>query len=203
MKIKICGLTRPEEADYVNRNRVDFAGMVLFFQKSKRNISIDQAKTILAALNPSVKSVAVVVSPTPDQAMQIEQAGFDYIQIHGELSPEILEKGSLPILRALNSPSMTEFESCEKSPRIAGYVIDAAEPGSGKPFDWNTAKSFPRNGKLFLLAGGLTPDNVADAIRAVQPDGVDVSSGAELTKELPDKDAVKIDLFVKRVRETC
>ena len=77
MKIKICGLTRPEEADYVNRSEVDFAGMVLFFPKSKRNIAIEQAKTILAALDPSVKSVAVVVSPTLEQAMQIEQAGFD------------------------------------------------------------------------------------------------------------------------------
>lgn len=203
MKIKICGLTRPEEADYVNRNRVDFAGMVLFFPKSKRSISIEQAQKILDTLRPSVKSVAVVVSPTLEQAIQIEHTGFDYIQIHGELSHEILEKCSLPILRALNSPSRAEFETCEQSPRIAGYVIDAAEPGSGKTFDWNTAKSFPRNGKLFLLAGGLTPDNVAAAIRAVQPDGVDVSSGVELTKELPDKDAAKIDLFVKRVRETC
>ena len=84
-KIKICGLTSPAEARYLNENHVDFAGMVLFFPKSKRNISIEQAKEIMAALDASIKRVAVVVSPTIEQVRQIEAAGFDYVQIHGEI----------------------------------------------------------------------------------------------------------------------
>ena len=79
-KIKICGLTSPAEARYLNENHVDFAGMVLFFPKSKRNISIEQAKDIMAALDASIKRVAVVVSPSIEQIRQIEAAGFDYVQ---------------------------------------------------------------------------------------------------------------------------
>lgn len=83
-KIKICGLTSSAEARYLNENHVDFAGMVLFFPKSKRNISIEQAKEIMAALDASIKRVAVVVSPSIEQVRQIEAAGFDYVQIHGK-----------------------------------------------------------------------------------------------------------------------
>jgi len=79
MKIKICGLTTPKEAEYLNTNHVDFAGMVLFYPKSKRNISLEQAKAIQQALNPEIQTVAVVVSPTIKQVQQIEAAGFDYL----------------------------------------------------------------------------------------------------------------------------
>ena len=92
MKIKICGLTNPKEANYLNNNHVDFAGMVLFYPKSKRNISLKQARTIQQALNPEIKTVAVVVSPTIEQIQQIEAAGFHYLQIHGKLPEELFLK---------------------------------------------------------------------------------------------------------------
>ena len=85
MKIKICGLTTPQEAQYVNENHIDFAGMVLFFPKSRRNITLEQAKLILDSLSSTVKSVAVVVSPTLEQIKDIQRTGFDYIQIHGRI----------------------------------------------------------------------------------------------------------------------
>lgn len=85
IKIKICGLTSPEEAAYLNKNHVDFAGMVLFFPKSKRNISIEQAKEIIKSLDSSIKSVAVVVAPTNEQICEIADTGFDYVQIHGAI----------------------------------------------------------------------------------------------------------------------
>ena len=199
MKIKICGLTKPEEAEYLNRTHVDFAGIVLFYEKSKRNNTIENAVRILEALEDSCGKVAVVVSPSIEEVRQIEKAGFDYIQIHGTLSDGLREKISIPILKAFN---VTDIEQCKKyhdCAKIAGYVFDAAEPGSGKVFDWNLVKGLPRDEKLFLLAGGLTPDNVAEAAAAIRPDGVDVSSGVEYSGK-PGKDPEKIDLFVKRVR---
>lgn len=186
-KIKICGLTSPAEARYLNENHVDFAGMVLFFPKSKRNISIEQAKEVMAALDASIKRVAVVVSPSIEQIKQIEAAGFDYIQIHGKIPETEVEA---PILKAFNVSDMGSYEKYHNDSRIAGYVFDAIEPGSGKTFDWKLVESIPRDEKLLLLAGGLNPDNVRMAIEAVHPDGVDVSSGVENdngTGKNPDK----------------
>ncbi len=181
-KIKICGLTSPAEARYLNENHVDFAGMVLFFPKSKRNISIEQAKEIMAALDASIKRVAVVVSPSIEQVRQIEAAGFDYVQIHGEIPETETEAEAaiaIPILKAFNVSDMGSYEKYHNDSRIAGYVFDAIEPGSGKTFDWKLVDNIPRDEKLLLLAGGLNPDNVRMAIEAVHPDGVDVSSGVE------------------------
>ena len=177
-KIKICGLTSPAEARYLNENHVDFAGMVLFFPKSKRNISIEQAREIMAALDASIKRVAVVVSPSIEQVRQIEAAGFDYVQIHGEI-PQTEAAIAIPILKAFNVSDMNSYEKYHNDSRIAGYVFDAIEPGSGKTFDWRLVDNIPRDEKLLLLAGGLNPDNVRMAIEAVHPDGVDVSSGVE------------------------
>lgn len=181
-KVKICGLTSPAEARYLNENHVDFAGMVLFFPKSKRNISIEQAMEIMAALDASIKRVAVVVSPSIEQVRQIEAAGFDYVQIHGEIPETETEAEAaiaIPILKAFNVSDMGSYEKYHNDSRIAGYVFDAIEPGSGKTFDWKLVDNIPRDEKLLLLAGGLNPDNVRMAIEAVHPDGVDVSSGVE------------------------
>lgn len=183
-KVKICGLTSPAEARYLNENHVDFAGMVLFFPKSKRNISIEQAKEIMAALDASIKRVAVVVSPSIEQVRQIEAAGFDYVQIHGEIPETEAEAAkAIPILKAFNVSDMDSYEKYHNDSRIAGYVFDAIEPGSGKTFDWKLVDNIPRDEKLLLLAGGLNPDNVRMAIEAVHPDGVDVSSGVEMITE--------------------
>ena len=199
MIIKICGLTKPEEAEYLNRNHVDMAGMVLFVPKSKRNITTTQAKAIQACLDSSIKTVAVVVSPTADQARQLEEAGFSYLQVHGELRKEVLEAVSIPILRAFNVTDMAQFEMYSGCDGIAGYVFDAQTPGSGKTFDWSLMQEIPRDGKLLFLAGGLNPENVGEAIALVQPDGVDVSSGVEY-EDRPGKDGSKIDAFVKKAR---
>lgn len=201
-KIKICGLTSPAEARYLNENHVDFAGMVLFFPKSKRNISIEQAKEIMAALDASIKRVAVVVSPSIEQVRQIEAAGFDYVQIHAEIPETETEAEAaiaIPILKAFNVSDMGSYEKYHNDSRIAGYVFDAIEPGSGKTFDWKLVDNIPRDEKLLLLAGGLNPDNVRMAIEAVHPDGVDVSSGVE-NDDGAGKNAEKIHDFVAAVK---
>lgn len=201
-KVKICGLTSPAEARYLNENHVDFAGMVLFFPKSKRNISIEQAKDIMAALDASIKRVAVVVSPSIEQVRQIEAAGFDYVQIHGEIPETETEAEAaiaIPILKAFNVSDMDSYEKYHNDSRIAGYVFDAIEPGSGKTFDWKLVDNIPRDEKLLLLAGGLNPDNVRMAIEAVHPDGVDVSSGVENDDKV-GKNPEKIHDFVAAVK---
>lgn len=201
-KVKICGLTSPAEARYLNENHVDFAGMVLFFPKSKRNISIEQAMEIMAALDASIKRVAVVVSPSIEQVRQIEAAGFDYVQIHGEIPETETEAEAaiaIPILKAFNVSDMDSYEKYHNDSRIAGYVFDAIEPGSGKTFDWKLVDNIPRDEKLLLLAGGLNPDNVRMAIEAVHPDGVDVSSGVE-NDDKAGKNPEKIHDFVAAIK---
>ena len=173
-KIKICGLTKEKEADYLNQIHADFAGMVVFFPKSKRNISLDQAKKIKSALLPEIKTVAVTVSPTLAQISQIAEAGFDLIQIHGDPVDldiktaksicEYTSKFSLPILKAFNVSDIDSYNYWQSCPSVAGFVFDAAKPGSGKTFDWTLLKNLPRSKKLFMLAGGLAPENVSNAI---------------------------------------
>lgn len=130
-QIKICGFTDPKEAAFVSYPDVSYMGMVLFFEKSKRSISLETAKAILRAADPRIQKVAVVVSPTPAQAEEIEKAGFDYMQVHGVLGAEVLSMTRLPIIRAYNGKAEEE-----EDPRICAHLFDAAEPGSGKAFDW-------------------------------------------------------------------
>lgn len=199
MQIKICGLTDVREAEYLNRNRVDYAGFVLFYEKSRRNVTVEQAKPIMAALDERIKRVAVTVEPTAEQVRAALEAGFDLIQIHGELQPGVLDVG-IPVLKAFNITDMEKFQYYQSCPQIVGYVFDAHEPGSGKAFDWNLLRTLPRDHRLFLLAGGLHAGNVAEAIACVRPDGVDVSSGVEFAGQ-KGKDPAQIKAFVRAVRE--
>lgn len=193
--IKVCGLTRVEEVAMLARWQIDYAGMVLYFPKSKRNLSLAQAERILQALPPEIAPVAVTVSPTREQLKGIEALPFRYLQVHGTLAEEVLRESRIPIFRAYNlSGAKIERES---HARIAGYVLDAAGYGSGQTFDWTQRLDFDCEGKLFLLAGGLTPDNVAEGIRCFHPDVVDVSSGVEGEN---GKDEEKIRRFAEAVR---
>lgn len=198
-KIKICGLTTPQEAEWVSKAQADYAGMVLFFPKSKRNITIEQAKEIMKSLSSKIKKVAVVVSPSALQLKEIQEAGFDIVQIHGQVIPEALGILQIPFLRAFNVDNMQEWERYEAEPKCIGYVFDAVKPGSGKTFDWSSIPNLPEDGKPYLLAGGLNPDNVGSAVAAMHPYGVDVSSGVESDSGM-GKDPEKIEAFVRAVR---
>ncbi len=200
-KIKICGLTSPEEAVYLNQNKVEFAGMVVFTPSSRRNIPISAACDIIHALNPEICPVAVTVSPTEEICRQIEEAGFQAIQIHGTLDQDVLKAVRLPILRAFNGSDLAELPQMRNCEKIAGYVFDAPKPGSGRVSDWTMLRQIPRDKKLWILAGGLTPDNVSEAIRLLKPDVADVSSGVEREKGR-GKDPAKIQRFVQAVRRT-
>lgn len=198
MFIKICGLTSKKEAEFLNTMDADFAGMVLFFEKSKRNISLDTAKCIISTLRADIKKVAVVVSPSKEQIEDICDCGFDYIQIHGNVEKDILDASRIPVLKAFNVNDIDKIDYYESIDKIKGYVFDAAEPGSGKIFDWTMLRDI-KHSKLFFLAGGLTPDNVVKAIEIASPDGVDVSSGVEYDSGI-GKDPDKIKRFIENVR---
>ena len=199
MRIKICGLIEPKEAQYMNKNRVDYCGMVLFYPKSKRNITIEQAQGIMLRLHDDIKRVAVVVSPTVDQVRSICRAGFNIIQVHGNLAPEVYNAITIEIWRAFNLSNMDQYEACKNMDKITGFVFDSSEPGSGVAYDHmllDTVERVP--GKLFILAGGLTASNVREAIDMVRPDVVDVSSGVEFIDK-PGKEPGKVDEFVGAV----
>ncbi len=179
MKIKMCGITIPADVAAVNEVRPDYIGMVMYFPKSKRNVSVETARRLLEELRKDVKKVAVVVSPDAEQIAEIGELGFDVIQIHGQTSDELIESAHLPVWKAFNVKDMDMYPHYQSLSNVAGYVFDAGEPGSGKIFDWNSLTDIDRDGRLFVLAGGLTPDNVRRAIEQVHPDVVDVSSGIE------------------------
>lgn len=193
-QIKICGFTDPKEAAFVSYPDVSYMGMVLFFEKSKRNISLETAKAIMRAADPRIPKVAVVVSPTPAQAEEIEKAGFDYMQVHGVLGAEVLSMTRLPIIRAYNGKAEEE-----EDPRICAHLFDAAEPGSGQAFDWKRLAEKKRK-KPWFLAGGLTAANVGRAISLIHPDVVDVSSGVEYT-DRKGKDPEKIAAFIQAAKK--
>ena len=120
-KIKICGLTDPKEAVYLNKHQVDYAGFVLFFPKSKRNLTIEQAKEIMRALDTTIQKV---VSPTLEQVLEIERANFDIIQIHGTLQDDVLEAVSIPIFKAFNITDMAHFPTYQKCEKIKGCTLE-------------------------------------------------------------------------------
>lgn len=224
-KIKICGLTRPEEVRWILEEKVDYFGMVLFFPKSRRNNSMENAKKLLGVYREecvllgqgdedfvSPRAVAVTVSPVPEQIKEIEEAGFDMLQIHGKLSKEAYDAIHLPVIRAFNVTDMEAYERYRDCPKVAAYLFDAQNPGSGHTFDWkllgdSIRDSVSRDKKLLFLAGGLHAQNVREAIRTVHPDVVDVSSGVEVKTETGStaggtvvfKDREKIREFVRKV----
>lgn len=199
MKVKICGIKTIDDIKIINKYKPDFAGFVIFFPKSKRNITPTQAKTLLKNLDKNIDSVAVTVSPTLEQVKTIYDCGFKYIQIHGEVKDEVISNPYLKVLRAFNVNNMDKFDEYRLNANIMGYVFDAHEPGSGKTFDWTMLEKLPRDEKLFMLAGGLNPNTVEKAINAVMPDGVDVSSGVE-NADGSGKDDEKVRCFIQKAR---
>ncbi|MCH5333679.1 MAG: phosphoribosylanthranilate isomerase [Agathobacter sp.] len=209
MKIKICGITRPAEAQYLNAAAVDYAGFV-FHPPSKRNVTIPQAKDIMESLNPGIKRVAVLVSPDTAQIEELQEAGFDLLQIHGDLRMEAVEHAKIPLWYAVNiaDPATlaekTEFLASLPSAlreKIIGIVVDGAEYGGGKTFDWTDSRWRDMeflNGRSLILAGGLSEANVQTGIRLFSPDVVDVSSGVEGEN---GKDEKKLNAFIRKVRE--
>ena len=198
--VKICGITTEKEVEYLNRTKVDFAGFVQFVPKSKRNIETNKAKELIQLLNPNIKSVAVTISPGLEQIEVIQEAGFDYIQIHGTVDDYVLERINIPVIKAFNVNDLLEYERFHQCEKVVGYIYDAQIPGSGKVFDWSVIEKIKKDEKFALLAGGLNCDNVMLALNKIQISGVDTSSGVENDNGI-GKNKDKIEMFVKMVKE--
>lgn len=199
--IKICGITSEEEIGYIAKAGINYAGFVLFFQKSKRNLSLERAENLVAKLPEDIASVAVMVSPTKEQVEAVVDAGFSAIQIHGKVEDSIITSCQIPVFKAFNVSDMDAFSHYEQMDEVVGFVMDAAVPGSGKTFDWDLLQKLPSTEKQVLLAGGLNPDNVGEALAACtgKIDGVDTSSGVERA-DGNGKSKERIEAFVRAVR---
>lgn len=199
--IKICGITSEEEIGYIAKAGINYAGFVLFFSKSKRNLSLERAENLVAKLPEDIVSVAVMVSPTKEQVEAVVDAGFSAIQIHGKVEDSIITSCQIPVFKAFNVSDMDAFSHYEQMDEVVGFVMDAAVPGSGKTFDWDLLQKLPSTEKQVLLAGGLNPDNVGEALAACtgKIDGVDTSSGVERA-DGNGKSKERIEAFVRAVR---
>ena len=165
MKIKMCGITTPADVAAVNEVRPDYIGMVMYFPKSKRNVSVETARRLLEELRKDVKKVAVVVSPDAEQIAEIGELGFDVIQIHGQTSDELIESAHLPVWKAFNVKDMDMYPHYQSLSNVAGYVFDAGEPGSGKTFDWNSYGIGERELEITaLVAEGLSNKEISEKV---------------------------------------
>lgn len=200
-KIKICGITCREDVEILNEFLPEYAGFVMFFPKSRRNISTQTAYSLLPLLDKRIKTVAVTVCPTAEQVSEIGKCGFDFIQMHGEVESSVIDSSPIPVFKAFNVSDIDKVKAYAENKNVCGYVFDAASPGSGKTFDWDILKNIPHDNKLFLLAGGLDCSNVLDAIKIINPDIVDVSSGVE-NETKTGKSREKVAGFITAVRKS-
>lgn len=200
MKIKICGLKEIHHAVKAAELGADFLGFV--FTKSPRRVRLDLARDIIRELPPSVAKVGVFVDEAPETVNSIADfCWLDYVQLHGQETPEYCMDISRPVIKAFRIKDATDLDEIKSYRDVAEmFLLDAYVPGTaggtGKTFDWSIARQAGRYGKI-ILAGGLTPENVRLAAAAAQPYGVDVSSGVE-TGGI--KDLAKIAAFMGMVR---
>ncbi len=200
-RVKVCGITRVEDGLAAAQAGVDAIGLV-FHGASPRNVGIAQAADIVRALPPFVSTVALFVNPEPER-VQAVLTGVrpDLLQFHGEETPAFCRAFGAPYLKAVRVRAGVDLlQSATLYADARGLLLDAwsaaAHGGTGERFDWSLIPAaLPRP---VILAGGLSPANVAAAVRQVRPWAVDVSSGVEAAKGI--KDAARIAAFMKEVR---
>ncbi|MBI4689050.1 MAG: phosphoribosylanthranilate isomerase [Nitrospirae bacterium] len=201
VKVKICGITNIEDALEAVEHGADALGFV-FFKNSPRYISPTKAKAIIKKLPPFVAAVGVFVNESRKNIERIvKQTGVNIIQLHGDEPPSACR---LPrsVIKAFRIKSLESLEPLSKyTDKVSAFLLDAYTPevfgGTGQIFNWDVAVEAKQLGRI-ILAGGLTPGNIEQAIRWVHPYAVDVSSGVE--EEKGKKDHLKIKLFIERAK---
>ena len=196
-KIKLCGLSRPCDIEWANALMPDYIGFV-FAQKSKRNVSPERAKALREGLDSNIRAVGVFVNEAPEVVADLLNTGtIDMAQLHGGEDEEYIkalrELTDKPLIKAFRVDGPADLEKARRS--SADYVLlDNGAGGTGTAFDWALLKGFDRP---YFLAGGLGPGNVRQAIMALDPFAVDVSSGIETNGA---KDYMKMTVFVNAAR---
>lgn len=201
VRVKICGITRIEDALAAAAAGADAIGLV-FYAKSPRAVDIEQARAILAALPPFVTSVGLFVDAERSELERIlASVPLDLLQFHGDESVQQCEAFGRPYIKALRVKAGDDIAAqVARYTSAQGILLDAyvegVPGGTGEAFDWSL---IPQTlSKPLILAGGLRPDNVAEAVSRVRPYAVDVSGGVEASKGV--KDVGKVDAFIRAAR---
>ena len=204
VKVKICGITNEDDARVAVEAGADALGFIMY-RKSPRFVEAASVKRIIDGLPPFVAAVGVFVNEeAPAVRRLMDECGFTLAQLHGDESAAYCEGLGRPSMKALRLKDRSTFLALAEfqgRANVRAFVLDAfsdqAYGGTGQTIDWTLAAEAARASRI-LLAGGLTPDNVAEAIRQVRPYGVDVSSGVEVRPG--QKDHAKVQAFIRAVR---
>jgi len=191
--VKICGVTRVEDALIAAAAGADYVGLN-FWSGSRRRVDVARAKEIAAALGDAVTKVGVFVdAPAEEVEAVAAEVGLDLVQLHGNESVAYCRGFAARAIRAVRVGTAADLEVLANHPASL-FLLDtpsAGFGGSGRTFDWTLAAAAHAHGRRFFLAGGLTADNVAAAVAAVRPYGVDVAGGVERAPGIKDHDLVR------------
>jgi len=202
VKIKICGIIRLEDALCAVESGADAIGFV-FYQKSPRYITPERARDIILSIPPFITTVGVFVNEDLNVLRDISSyTDIDIIQLHGDEPPEYCHSLGRRFIKAIRIKGNFDIEKIKQYEQASAFLLDTYHAeipgGTGEAFDWNIALEAKRYGRI-ILAGGLNPENVTEAIKRTRPYGVDVSSGVETdVKGIKDHD--KIRSFIRKAR---
>jgi phosphoribosylanthranilate isomerase len=207
VQVKICGLSTPETVTSAITHGADFTGFV-FYSPSPRNVDIEMAQYLAKQVPDHIGRVGLFVDPDDDLLAQVlNTVPLTMIQLHGDETPDrvgqIKRKFDIPVMKALPIENADSLGSIAAYEDPADWLLFDAKGeklpgGNGIAFDWSILKDY-QGAKPWMLAGGLTPENVGDALSLLSPDAVDVSSGVESAPG--EKDPVKIEAFLKAVKK--
>ena len=201
IKVKICGITNVDDARAAADAGADAIGL-MFFEQSPRCVSFERAAEISNSISPFVLRVGVFVNPAAELVYNaISAAGLNVLQFHGEEPSDFCRQFGAMTMKAFrvkDAESLVPLDGFGTDAFLLDSYVAGKHGGTGEKFNWDLAVNAKRFGKPIFLAGGLTPHNVADAVRHVQPFGIDVSSGVE---QAPGKkDHQKIRDFISAIR---
>ena len=200
VKVKICGMTNLKDVKVAVDGGVDAVGFI-FYKKSPRSVTMQAVREIVLELPPFVDSVGVFVNETAEQINKIsDHCKLDRVQLHGDESPAFCKKIRRRVIKVIRVKDIQSLKKLSDYP-VSSFLLDTFSEdqygGTGKVFDWNLAYSAKKYGPI-ILAGGLTPNNVRQAIQRIQPYGVDVCSGVESQPGI--KDHKKMQAFLKNIK---
>jgi len=192
--VKICGMTNPEDARIAVEAGADAIGLI-FVPDTPRYVTVEAAKAIARAVPASVSRVGVFVdAPVAEINRVAREVPLEVVQLQGELSPEQAGRvvvAYLKVVRVRGAIDVEALRAYKARAIVLDTFVEGKPGGTGRTFDWELARPVVEAGLPVLLSGGLTPDNVAEAVRRVRPFGVDVSSGVEARPGHKDHDKVR------------
>jgi phosphoribosylanthranilate isomerase len=202
VKVKICGITNLDDAVAAVDAGADALGF-MFYAPSPRCVTGVRTAEIIRALPPLIAKVGVFVNPTAKEVrLAVAECGLDTLQFHGEEPPEFCRQFNLKVIKAFrirDAASLKPTRAYSTEAWLLDSFVEGQLGGTGARFNWDLAAEISREGQRILLAGGLTPDNVAKAVRQVRPYAVDVSSGVESAPG--QKDAGKVRAFIEAAKK--